>query len=322
MSRRRKHHTGMERPDPVQTQVTLPSLPAPPRHEHVNMQKQQTEMPLASTPPRPTVSIGTVAPPVGYQLRQARNARGETVAAIAQWLRIKQEYLEALESGQHEQLPALTYATGFLRSYADYLGLDSSALREAFRKEMMDKLTPQLAMPQPLAEAKIPPLPVIFATSLVASLIVLGWLALNSQHRDTLPLPLPQTLHQEMPQSAPAPQEAPTSTAAASIPPSQSGVLAPPAQVEQHFGELEKPTRRTIRAKGPVWLTITDSKDNVLFSRLMQEGDTYHVPDIPGLQLTTGNADNLQLTDSKDLLPPLGKQGQVMRDIALDTLKP
>ena len=72
-------------------------------------------------------------------------------------------------------MPALTYALGFLRTYADYLGLDGAALREAFRQEMMGKLTPQLTMPQPLPEAKVPPAPLIIGALLIGIAIVVGW---------------------------------------------------------------------------------------------------------------------------------------------------
>ena len=69
-----------------------------------------------------------VAREIGRALREARLARGVQIADIAEQLRIRANYLDALEEGELERLPAQTYALGFLRSYGTYLGLDRERL--------------------------------------------------------------------------------------------------------------------------------------------------------------------------------------------------
>lgn len=270
--------------------------------------------PAASASSEPSYPTAPATPrSVGEQLIAARTARNENIGTIAAYLRIKPEYLYAFEQGRHDQLPALTYTLGFLRSYSDYLGLDGLALRDAFRREMMDKLTPQLNMPQPLPEARVPPLPIILGALLIGVVIAGGWYFASSTQRAAILPPVPPGM------SSPA-----TSTPASPTPTGNLVAvpdnLPTPAAREQHFGELTKPTRFNIRAEADVWLTITDEKDNVLFSQMMYAGDTYHVPDQPGLKLTAANAGALQLQVGALTLPPLGKQGQVIRDIPLDTI--
>ena len=65
---------------------------------------------------------------VGAQLRQARLDRDEDLDAVAQHLRIKPAYLFGIEQGDLSGLPGRTYALGFLRTYADYLGFDGEDL--------------------------------------------------------------------------------------------------------------------------------------------------------------------------------------------------
>ncbi len=280
-----------------------------PRHQITPVVPEEAVILTTSAPAAPAFDRQET---VGVQLRRAREARDESLARIADWLRIKPEYLHALEEGLHDQLPALTYATGFLKNYADYLGLDSVALREAFRREMMDKLTPQLTLPQPIPEGKTPPWPVIIGALLVAAMVYGGWTLTQGMSRPAIEPPQPpkQMLGAE---PAAAPAENPALE--------QSAALPSPGKVEQHFGELEKPTRRIIRAEHDVWLTITDAQDKVLFSQMMYAGDTYHVPEQSGLKLTTGNADSLILTLDGVAQPKLGKVGQVLRDSALDKVK-
>ncbi|MEX2446145.1 MAG: helix-turn-helix domain-containing protein [Dehalococcoidia bacterium] len=60
----------------------------------------------------------------GEVLRQARTGLGLTVGDVERDIRINRVYLEALEHGRFEVLPAPVYARGFMRAYARYLALD------------------------------------------------------------------------------------------------------------------------------------------------------------------------------------------------------
>jgi len=61
---------------------------------------------------------------IGNSLREARVRRGVDFAQAELTTKIRGKYLRALEDEQFEILPAQTYVKGFLRTYAEYLGLD------------------------------------------------------------------------------------------------------------------------------------------------------------------------------------------------------
>jgi cytoskeleton protein RodZ len=61
---------------------------------------------------------------IGNSLREARMRRGVDFAQAELATKIRGKYLRALEEEQFETLPAQTYVKGFLRTYAEYLGLD------------------------------------------------------------------------------------------------------------------------------------------------------------------------------------------------------
>jgi hypothetical protein len=61
---------------------------------------------------------------IGSSLREARLRQGIDFPALEQGTKIRAKYLRALEDERFELLPAHTYIKGFLRSYADFLGLD------------------------------------------------------------------------------------------------------------------------------------------------------------------------------------------------------
>src|SRR4051794_24131350 len=61
---------------------------------------------------------------IGNSLREARVRRGTDFAQAELVTKIRGKYLRALEEEHFEVLPAETYVKGFLRTYAEYLGLD------------------------------------------------------------------------------------------------------------------------------------------------------------------------------------------------------
>src|SRR5690348_12765201 len=73
---------------------------------------------------------------VGQELRAARLRRGDDLATVSRALKIRKDHLEAVEEDKLESLPGKTYAIGFVRSYAGYLGLDAADMVERYKQEI------------------------------------------------------------------------------------------------------------------------------------------------------------------------------------------
>ncbi|NMF91229.1 helix-turn-helix domain-containing protein, partial [Aromatoleum petrolei] len=69
---------------------------------------------------------------MGAQLRQLREARGETASDVAHSLKLTSRQIEAMEAGRLDLLPGTAFARGFLRNYARYLGVDPAVVLAAF----------------------------------------------------------------------------------------------------------------------------------------------------------------------------------------------
>jgi cytoskeleton protein RodZ len=69
---------------------------------------------------------------IGSSLREARVRRGLDFAEIETGTKIRGKYLRALEDEQFDVLPGETYIKGFLRTYADHLGLDGQLYVDEF----------------------------------------------------------------------------------------------------------------------------------------------------------------------------------------------
>jgi len=69
---------------------------------------------------------------IGETLREARHQRHASLEDASRATRIKMDILEQLEADEFDRLAAPTYTKGFLRLYAEYLGLDSQSLVDAY----------------------------------------------------------------------------------------------------------------------------------------------------------------------------------------------
>jgi len=71
----------------------------------------------------------------GEQLKQARQARGVALDAVASATHIARRYLDALERSDLGALPGGAFNTGYIRTYAQHLGIDPQPILEAYRRE-------------------------------------------------------------------------------------------------------------------------------------------------------------------------------------------
>lgn len=85
---------------------------------------------------------------IGNSLREARLRQGYELPRVEADTKIRAKYLKALEEERFEVLPAETYVKGFLRTYAEYLGLDGQLYVDEFNSRFTREEEP-LAPPRP-----------------------------------------------------------------------------------------------------------------------------------------------------------------------------
>jgi cytoskeletal protein RodZ len=72
---------------------------------------------------------------LGEKLRNLRSERRISLSEVSRSTRIQFKYLEYLEAGDYKSLPADVYVKGFLRGYAEFLGVDENILIRLYEKE-------------------------------------------------------------------------------------------------------------------------------------------------------------------------------------------
>jgi cytoskeleton protein RodZ len=284
---------------------------------------------------------------VGQDLRAARIRRGDDLAAVSRALKIRKDHLDAVEGDRLDDLPGKTYAIGFVRSYARYLGLDANELTERFKAEISGRHDDQIPDASNLHEEETRRLP--YGGRVLAGVVILAVLYgvwhIFFASRDTVPpVPPPPTLARitEAPPApapaeiAPAPQAAEPAapTPQAQKPPlasnpvavatpepgngPQAAVPALPPNAPQGLGQRTRDTRVVLRARGNTRITVKARDGSTLLNRDLAPGDVYYVPNQAGLIMQLSNAGAVDVDLDGASLGRAGGDRQVLGRVSLD----
>ncbi len=171
---------------------------------------------------------GSVEPVgIGERLRNAREARGWSLPDVSELTRIRATFLQALEEEQFDRLPGRTYLKGFLRTYANTLGLDPDELFDAYHLEFEMPAQPIVgahSVEVPIRPAAWPsPFRRMITGAAALALVVLlflGYIGYQQLRRFAAPVSRPDVTAQPPPQpSRPTPAPPVAEPAPAQIPP-------------------------------------------------------------------------------------------------------
>jgi hypothetical protein len=132
---------------------------------------------------------------IGNSLREARLRQGLEISRIEAETKIRGKYLRALEEEQFDVLPGDTYVKGFLRTYADYLGLDGQLYLDEYNSRFaaVEELPfAQSATPRKRQRRRVESNLVVVALAAIVAvtvLLVVGLSGLGSDSEGETPLP-------------------------------------------------------------------------------------------------------------------------------------
>jgi cytoskeleton protein RodZ len=267
---------------------------------------------------------------VGQDLRAARLRRGDDLATVSKALKIRKDHLESIEEDRIESLPGRTYAVGFVRSYADYLGLDSGQCVERFRAEIAGRehadAQQQVQVIDEDEHRRLPQGWKIIAGVVVLAMLYGAYYLITATSSTPPMTPAPPSLDGRTASTAPATTPAPTPTpantaaapsapatppAATTTPPTNpsttpapgtppaTGAAAPavPDNLPQGlvYGKQNGNARVVLRVHQTTHILVQGQDGMVYINRNLNPGDTYQVPNLVGLTLTTANANAVEI---------------------------
>jgi cytoskeletal protein RodZ len=231
---------------------------------------------------------------ISARLRAAREAKGFSLDDVATRTRVPLRHLNHIDAGEWNALPAITYSVGFVRSYANAVGLDGTAMgievREALGGGSGSKKTgaPQY---EPADPARVPPRSLAIAAGLLAIILAIGYLVWRTNAADE-----PDALE--------------LATAAQPLP----AAVAAPQPVQP---QPASPGPVAITASDDVWLRIYEAGGPKLYEGVIKANQRYEVPATARApQILTGRPDAIRVTVGQTEIPPLGPPRRTIADVS------
>jgi cytoskeletal protein RodZ len=137
----------------------------------------------------PSLGGGDQRESVGERLKRERETYGLHLREVSESLRIRYAYLDAIERSAFDELPGPTYAVGFVRGYAQFLGLDDDRIVQRFKEESQGlKRDQELHFPEPVNEGKIPGGTILVLSVLLIAAAYGAWAYLSDGERSVADL--------------------------------------------------------------------------------------------------------------------------------------
>ncbi len=272
---------------------------------------------------------------VGADLRAAREKFGWTLADMSAHLRIRIPYLEAIEDGRIGDLPGNAYAVGFVRAYAQSLGLDPDEIARRFRSEAAEvNRKTELAFPAPVPERGVPALAVVLVGAIIAVGGYAAWYRMSGDQHPShevvqqvpdrlVPLVTtkPDPVADAVPSATPAPTATATTTPTPTPSPTMPAAVATPATATPSVPPRPDGGRIAIHAKTNLYVEVKDNTGAMVFHHRFKPDETEDIPPAPPgktLIMATEDAGGTELVVDGVTAPSLGPDKKFRRDLTLD----
>ena len=251
---------------------------------------------------------------IGSKLKSAREAQGLSLRQIYERTKIPINHLQSIDTGVSVDLPEPVYVAGFIKRYAECIGLDGQVLADEYRREEATtngngngkghKAQAQqvYVTPEYLRHARIdnrPPtykLWPFYVVGIVVLMMVVSWYATQQSNNAANPDPYNMSLKDSAAQLHQAQPGLTASTPSGTNP-------APPAA--QPDGKVY------LSASHHVWVEVKKvSSGESIFTGYLEQGDRREFADPQGLRIRAGNGGSVS-AEFKGKIEAFGEPGKV-----------
>jgi cytoskeleton protein RodZ len=260
----------------------------------------------------------------GASLKKARESKGISLEQIAKETRISTRFLAAIENEEFELLPGGVFNRGFVRAFAEQVGLDADQAVADYDR-LVGKPEP-VAAPPPEAEKPsrterhLYPIAIgVLGLAIAVFYVVTRESGHTTQTPTTAPVAATPAAAPQQP--APAPASQPDTNAAANPPapiepePAAQAPAALPPPTAPPSPAATAPQSQALRldieATAQTWIKVMSDGNSVNPGEVLEPGMTRKFTADNSIRISIGNAAGLSLKINDKPLKPLGKRGEV-----------
>jgi len=253
---------------------------------------------------------------VGQILTFGRNYKNLSINDVATELNITKTIIIDLENDNIKNNSDIIFNIGHLRSYSNFLELDTDTIIEKFKNDLSFNLNEEKNNITPIVENSFFKIEKFFAASIIFILFTsFYFLFINQNDNETnfaLVPDIPESLE-------PIVEKANTynNNFSQSADLNQSNLINNSSAIASVEFDENLATVATLKMLNPTWLQLRDELNNIVLSKLMDKDEEFSYELNLKYYITAGNAGNILVLIDGDVRGKIGKYGDIIDSFVL-----
>ncbi len=252
---------------------------------------------------------------VGQILSIGRNSKNLSISDISIELKISKNIIIDFENDNIKKNSDIIFNLGHLRSYSNFLGLDTDSIIKKFKDEISFNIKEEKININPIVENNFFKIEKFFAASIILIIFTSFYLLFIKQEDNEINFALvpdiPESLEPIVEKANTFDKLSQNNSINKSNLVNNSSVIA---SVE--FDE-DKTTVATLKMLNPTWLQLRDKENNIILSKLMDKDEEFSYELKLNYNITAGNAGNILVLIDGDVRGKIGKFGDILDSFVL-----
>ena len=252
---------------------------------------------------------------VGQILSIERKTKNLSISDISIELKISKSIIVDLENDNIKNNPDIIFNIGHLRSYSNFLELDTDSIIQKFKDEVSFNIKEEKKNITPIVENNFFKIEKFFAASIILVIFTSFYFLFVDQNDNEINF----ALIPDIPESLePIVEKANTfDNLSQSSDINKSDLINNYSALASTEFDEDVTTVATLKMLNPTWIQLRDKENNIILSKLMDKDEEFSYELKLNYNITAGNAGNILVLIDQDVRGKIGKYGYILDSFVL-----
>ena len=253
---------------------------------------------------------------VGQILSIERNSKNLSISDISIELKISKSIIIDLENDNIKNNPDIIFNIGHLRSYSNFLELDTDTIIKQFKDEVSFKIKEEKKNITPIVENNFFKIEKFFAASIILIIFTSFYFLFIDENDNNINFALVPDIPESL---EPIVEKANTfnNNLSKSSDVNNSNLVNNSSAIASIEFDEDVTTVATLKILNPTWLQLRDESNNIVLSKLMDKDEQFSYELNLNYNITAGNAGNILVLIDGEVRGKIGKFGDILDSFIL-----